>query len=88
MVRELEAAKGFSIPKPFSMDELKYRNFQKKCIVASRSLSAGVPVGAEDVDFLKTGAVGLAPDQVHKVLGRSLRRDVEVYHVITEDELS
>ena len=41
MVREIDAARGISIPKPFTEAEQTYRRYAKKRLVASRDIKAG-----------------------------------------------
>jgi len=87
MVRELEAAKGIGVPKPFSADELKYRKFQKKSIVAAKALKAGRRLEEADINFLRADELGLPPDQADKVIGRTLKRDIATYQNIREGDL-
>lgn len=88
MVRELESAKGISIPKPLSPDELKYRQFQKKSIVAAHNLKTGTPLKETDINYLRAEELGIPPDQADKIIGRMIKRDIDVHQVIREDDLS
>lgn len=88
MVRELEFAKGISIPKPFSSDESKYRKFQKKSIVAAHNLKAGTQLQETDINFLRADELGLAPDKADKIIGKTIKRDISAYRIIREDDLS
>lgn len=88
MVRELEFAKGISIPKPFSSDESKYRKFQKKSIVAAHNLKAGTQLQETDINFLRADELGFAPDKADKIIGKTIKRDISAYRIIREDDLS
>ena len=51
MVREIEAAKGSALPKPFSEEEMKYRVYSKKSVVAARNLPEGHQISEKDFYF-------------------------------------
>lgn len=87
MVRQLESAKGISVPKPFSLDEIKYRKFQKKSIVANHNLKIGTKIQIADIVFLRAEDLGLPPDQFEKVLGKKLNKDILAYQIIQEEDL-
>jgi len=87
MVRELESAKGKAESKPFSADELKYRKFQKKSIVAARDLKAGTTLLEKDINFLRAAELGLAPNQAKKILGKTIKQDISIFHLIQEDDI-
>ena len=88
MARELESAKGTGAPRPFSNDELKYRKFQKKSIVAARHLKAGERLQEKDIHFLRAAELGLPPDQVDRVTNKTLKRDIPMYKNISEEDVS
>ncbi len=87
MVRELEAAKGIGVPKPFSADELKYRKFQKKSIVAAKALKAGQRLEETDINFLRADELGLPPDQADKIINKTVKRDIPMYQNILEEDV-
>jgi len=87
MVRQIEAAKGISVPKPFSPAEQRYRQYAKKSIVASRDLVAGARLNEEDFRFMRAGDLGLPPDQAYRLIGRVTKRDIAAYHLIREDDV-
>ncbi len=88
MVREIEAAKGLSIPRPFSEKELDYRKYSKKSIVAARDLAKGTRVRHEDLLFMRAEDLGLPPDQAHRILDKTLKRDVSAFYRIREEDVS
>jgi len=87
MVREIEAAKGTGIPRPFSEEEMKYRRYAKKSVVAARDLPAGTALSAQDLMFTRGAEEGLAPDQAERLLGRTTRRAIAAYALIREEDL-
>jgi sialic acid synthase SpsE len=87
MVREIEAARGIPVPKPFSPDEQKYRRYSKKSIVASHALPKGTVVRETDLVFMRATELGLPPDQSEKLIGRATRRDLAAYELIVEQDV-
>jgi len=87
MVREIEAAKGSGRPRPFSDEELKYRKYSKKSLVAARDLPAGTPVTETDLLFMRAPELGLPPDQAHRLVGRAARRDLAAFQLIGEEDV-
>ena len=59
--------------------ELEKRKAFRRRAVARRKLKAGQKISADDLDFKRPGT-GIAPDELARVVGRTLRRD------FTEDE--
>jgi len=88
MVREIEAARGIAVPKSFSPDEQKYRNYSKKSIVASRPLSKGSVVKKSDLIFMRAPELGLPPDRSDVLIGRSTKRDISAYELVVEQDLT
>jgi len=75
---------------PFTPNELKYRRFQKKSLVAGRDLQAGDVLALRDVKFLRVQGEqeGIAPiDFDAKAAGRRLKRAVECFAQIHEADL-
>jgi len=87
MVREIEAARGHSTPRSFSPEEVKYRKYSKKSLVASRDLAEGHVIAADDLLFMRADSLGLPPDQTERLLNRKVRRPIAAYHLVTEDDL-
>jgi len=87
MVREIEAAKGHSTPRPFSPEEVKYRKYSKKSLVASRELAEGHEIGSEDLMFMRADSLGVSPDQAYRLVNRKTKRRIPAYHLVTEDDL-
>ena len=87
MIRVLETAMGCSTPRPFSTDELSYRDFQKKSVVASRRLQRGSTLEEDDLAFMKAEILGIPPNQASICLGKRIKRDIEQYQNILLDDL-
>jgi len=87
MVREIEAARGHSTPRFFSPEEVKYRKYSKKSLVASRDLAEGQTISSEDLLFMRADSLGVSPDQADRLINRKTRRPIAAYHLVTEDDL-
>lgn len=87
MLREIEAAKGSALPRAFSAEELKYRKYSKKSLVAARNLAAGAAITEEDLVFMRAEDLGLPPDQAWRLVGKALRRAVPAYHLVLEEDV-
>ena len=88
MVREIDAAMGVSIPREFSAEEIKYRKYSKKSLVARRDLSEGETVGADDLLYMRADSLGLPPDQAPTLIGRTTKRPIQAYRLITQDDVN
>ncbi len=82
MVREIEKAKGCSIPKRFSDEELKYRKYSKKSIVAARDLPKGHLLKDIDLLFMRTPEPGLPPDQSARLIGAKTNSGIKAFNLI------
>lgn len=87
MVRTIEGAMGISIPKPFSGEELKYRKYAKKSLVASRDLPVGTVISEEDLTFMRAEELGLPPDQSTRLIGKQMRHAIARYHLVREEDV-
>jgi len=84
------AAMGSYDFQPFTKDDLKYRRFQKKCLVAARKMHSGDILGPDDAKFLRVQAQeeGIAPNVFDKVAsGRRLKRDIKLFEQILPADL-
>lgn len=88
MVRTIEGAMGTPEPKPLSVEELKYRKYAKKSLVASRDLPAGTRLTEDDLLFMRADDLGLPPDQAHRLISRVTKRDIAAYHLVREDDVA
>ena len=82
MIHNLDEAMGNPLPKPFSDPEIKYREFQKKSIVASRNLSAGTKLTYDDLTFMRAEILGLPPDNISHIKGKRIRRNIDAFKPI------
>jgi N,N'-diacetyllegionaminate synthase len=84
-VRAVEASIGDGVKAPVS-SELEMRVVARKVIVAARPIPAGRAIVAEDLT-LRRGSGGLDPAYMTLIIGRKLRRDIDVNSVINLDLL-
>ncbi|MFC1735412.1 N-acetylneuraminate synthase family protein [Candidatus Hydrogenedentota bacterium] len=87
MVREIEAAKGSSRPRPFSVEEIKYRKYAKKSMVTAHDLPEGKVIEEEDLLFMRAEALGLPPDQARRLVGRKTNREIQAFNLIKEEDV-
>jgi len=82
MVRELERAKGVSVPRPFSEAEDKYRRYSRKSTLLAEARKAGHILAEQDFVYLRDEEMGLPPAVSHALIGRALIRDLPAQHLI------
>jgi len=87
MVRELDAAKGISVPRPFLKQESSYRKNSKKSIVASLDIKRKTIIKESDLIYMRADKLGLPPDQAYRVVGRKAKHDINHYNLIKEDDV-
>jgi sialic acid synthase SpsE len=87
MVRTIDESKGSSIPREFSEDEKKYREFQKKSIVVTHEMQAGSVISEDDLTFMRAETLGLSPDKIDIVVGKKLSRDIAAYKSLIESDI-
>ena len=87
MVRELERARGISVPKKFTPEEESYRKNSKKSIVASRNVPTDKPLEVSDLLYMRADQLGLPPAHVSRLLGRQVKHPVQAFQLITEADL-
>ena len=87
MVREIEAARGAAAPRPFSGEEMKYRRYAKKSLVAARDLTAGARIGEVDLAALRAEELGLPPDQAGRLIGKTTRTRVAAFQIVRESDV-
>ncbi|MCS3677350.1 sialic acid synthase SpsE [Salinibacter ruber] len=88
MVRQVETAKGTSVPRAFSEDEKQYRRDVKKSLVASQNLEEGDVLTEEDLDIRRANDLGLPPDRLETLVGQKIRRDIDAFHLIQANDLA
>ena len=88
MVRSIDKAKGMANPRSFTDDEIKYREFQKKSIVAASDLPKGSILRSSDLVFMRAEILGFSPSQVDAVVGKTLLQALSAFDTITEDRIS
>lgn len=82
-VRAAYVALGTDRIKPLTASDRRYRQFQKKCIVAACEIPEGAKITRDKVLFLRSDTVpGLSPANLPRLLGRRARRRVEQFEQI------
>ncbi len=87
MVRTLEQAKGSSVPRTFTEEEIRYREFQKKSIVAAHKIDAGTVLTSNDLTFMRAESLGYSPDKINLILGKKTRVDIDAFQTLSETDL-
>jgi len=87
MTREIERARGVAVPKPFSADELKYRKYSKKSIVARHDLPKDTLISESDLLFMRAPGLGLPPDKLEELIGHSTKRGLLRYELVLKDDV-
>ena len=88
MVHLLDEAMGSPVPRPFSDEEMKYRKYSKKSLVASRDLPSGTKIQDTDLTFMRAEDLGLPPNQAYRLIGRTTQRDIPAQHLVTEGDVA
>ena len=88
MVRQIDTAMGSARPRPFSKEELAYRKYCKKSLVASCGIAAGTVIAAEHLLPRRTPTLGLPPDQAGRLLGRTAKRPLARNELILEEDVA
>ena len=88
MVRTIDSAKGEKSPRAFSASEIKYREFQKKTIVASCKIMPGEEITADNICFMRAETLNFTPDRVEEVLGKSVTLEIAPFEVLTSQHFS
>ena len=87
-VRDGLRALGSGCPQPFDEDDNRYRQFQKKRIVAAHSMPHGTVITRADVALLRTeDGEGLDAAALDAVLGKKLCRSLERHALIRAEDL-
>jgi len=84
-IRCVEKALGDGIKRPVA-GELDTRSVARRSIVARRQLSAGTVLTKEDVSIKRPGT-GIAPEALHRVIGRKLARDVGADQLLSWEDM-
>lgn len=82
-IRNASKAMGSSAIKPFNADELRYRTFQKKKIVAYASIPAGHILNRRDIVLLRTEDEGaLDATSLFSLIGKEVKQAIEAQQPI------
>ena len=87
MTRAVDRSLGIAAPRPFSPEDMRYRVYSKKSIVASRPLDAGTLVTSTDLAFLRANELGLPPADAGRLIGRRVRRALAQFELMREADV-
>ena len=87
MVRDIDAAMGLSVPHPFTEAEERYRNYSKKSIVCARDIHVGTILSSDDLRFMRSPELGLQPDQLEAVVGRTVLRSLVAHEIVSPKDI-
>lgn len=87
-MREVVTALGSPEPRPFSPEEEQYRIYAKKSLVAARDLPQGHTLEPPDLLFMRAESLGVPPDRIDELTGRSLKRELKAYDLVTHEDLA
>lgn len=73
---------------PLTADDLRYRKFQKKSIVAAHDLPAGHVLTRSDVSFLRNEEPGVAPIEWDSFIGRATTEAIGQFDNILDGQLA
>jgi len=85
-LREIEKTFGSSAIRPFSEDELNYRQVAKKRTVANEDLKKGEKITRDKITFKRCDE-GVYPDESKYLIGRTIKRDVKENESVTWDKI-
>ena len=84
LVQQLRAFESSIGIESFAMseEEIKYRNYTKRYIVAKRNLKAGQTVTIQDLSFKRSSPIGIGASEYTKLVGRTALRDIQADETI------
>jgi sialic acid synthase SpsE len=89
MVQQTSIALGHDSLSGLTESDLRYRQFQKKRIVAARTLDEGAILSSQDVVFLRhDDLAGLSPTDLPKLLNKRIIRKIDQYELIMLNDLA
>lgn len=85
-IKEIEKTFGSPSLKPFSEDELNYRQVVRKRTVANVAIKKGEKITREKIAF-KRSDEGIFPDEIKYVIGRTANKNIKKNEPVTWDKL-
>ncbi len=85
ILRESEKAIGTDKIRDFTIGELKYREYSKKCIVTIKDIQKGTKISRDLVEFLRNGS-GIFPIEFEKIEGKTAKRNIKKYNNLSYDD--
>jgi sialic acid synthase SpsE len=87
MVRLIDSAMGTGNPRPFTVEELEYRQYARKSLVLARDLEAGTCIDQADLRVMRAPELGIPPDRLDELVGRKLRDPLAAFSLLTWDDV-
>ena len=87
LIRTAETAMGSCMPQPLTESDIKYRNFQKKSIVAIKNLKKGDTISREDVAFMRSKIAGLPPTLFAEIKGKIVTQAINQFEPISKEDI-
>lgn len=84
--RDIQIAMG-SKTRSVSEAELEQRGNMRRSIIAVRDLPQGTVIRAEDL-YAKRPGIGIAPDKMNEIIGKSVNRDIEADTLIMLEDIN
>lgn len=86
--KSIEKSTGVGDIKKFNKYEIKYRDFQKKNLVYSKSISKGSKLTHKDIVLFRENKVGICPSKIEQFLGKKLKRSVKIHTKLKAQDFS
>ena len=87
LMRTAERAIGARLLQPLKENDLKYREFQKKSIVARCDLDVGHVITEDDVLYLRASTKGLSPTEFFKINGLTTSQNIAAFQLVTLNDV-
>ncbi len=82
-IRLAAEAMGSNLILPLTDSEHRYRQFQKKSIVAAEHLLKNQAISRNDILFIRNGEQGLSPEHFALLNGKKLLRDIRQHEAVS-----
>ncbi len=86
MVREIESAMGSGAPRPFSEEELEYRRYARKSLVAAHDIAEGAMLEEQDLVAMRAPEIGIPPADIDRLLGRTVAKKLAAFSLVSDDD--
>lgn len=87
LIRTAETAMGSHMIQPLTESDIKYRDFQKKSIVAIKNLKKGDTISRKDVAFMRCKSPGLPPTSFTEIEGKIVIQTINRFEPIHREDI-